>query len=50
LALGREVMVKRRSDLGQQLVANDAMAELDSRSKSFRVGAAVAFDDDAIQS
>ena len=39
----RVVMVERGRDLSQQLVANDAMAELDSGSEFFRVGAAMAF-------
>src|SRR5580704_11206395 len=43
-------MVKRRRDLSQQFVANDAVAKLDSCRESFRVGAAVAFDDNAVQS
>ena len=37
------------SDLGQELVADHAIAKLDGGGKAFGVGSAVAFDDDAVE-
>src|ERR1700733_3975485 len=41
--------LERGADFGQEFVLHDAVPELDRRRKTFRVGAAVTLDDDAVE-
>ena len=40
---------ERRRDLGQKLIAHDAVAKLDGGGETLGIGSAVAFDDDAVE-
>src|SRR5215475_12254209 len=45
-----QVARHRLSDLGEQLIAHHVVTHVDCRRRAFGVGAAMAFDDDAIES
>ena len=40
---------ERGGDLGQKLIAHDAVAEFDGSGETFGIGPAMAFDDDAVE-